>query len=96
MFNPQLDKDLEFEFEGKKYKNEVRIVEKGILENKPNYSGYNWVRSNILDLKKGDTFRTFDPDGEIVTHKDGRHKFVASSNGYIGSLGIPTIEIEDA
>lgn len=81
MFNPQLDKLT------------WRIVEKGITEIRPNYSGTTWTKTNMIDLKVGDIFRLTDPDGSRVKHEDGRDTFIAKSNGYINVLGIPEIEI---
>lgn len=78
MFNPQLDK-LDW-----------RTIERRNTK----AIGWEWELVDMIDLKKGDTFRAFEEDGTRVLHRDGRKEFVAVSNGYVGCLGIPEIEIE--
>ena len=52
-----------------------------------------WLKTNMIDLKKGDLFRAFNQNGEQVLHEDGRKEFAVANNAYAGILGIPEIEI---
>jgi hypothetical protein len=49
--------------------------------------GKRWKRGNFLKIKKGDIFRMYEPDGEIVSH-DGSDTFLAVKDSCPSADGI--------
>lgn len=58
---------------------ELRIIEKKVDQN--------WVAVRMSDLKKGDTFRMWEPyvPPELVVY-DGLSEFLADSDGYMAVI----------
>ena len=40
----------------------------------------NWIGCEFEELKKGDRFRLFEPDGTLVRDKESNYLFLATSN----------------
>jgi len=52
-----------------------------------------WTKTNMIDIKKGQTFRMFEPNGDPVEDDDGCTVWTTDSNAYMNELGIPTVKI---
>jgi hypothetical protein len=53
-----------------------------------------WEEINFSELKKGDTFRMFEPDGEPVKDLNNKTEFLATSDTYMSEkLQQYTIEV---
>lgn len=51
-----------------------------------------WIEVEFLDLKVGDKFRLYEPDGTPVDHD---YEWIATSNAYINQdTGVGTIEVD--
>lgn len=42
-----------------------------------------WIDIEFKNIKEGDKFRLFEPDGTIVKDNDGNTEFIATSNPYL-------------
>ncbi len=57
------------------------------------YKKKSWITTNLIEIRKNDHFRMFEPNGMSVEHEDGRSEFIAESDAYINVLVIPEISI---
>lgn len=55
-----------------------------------------WQDCEFGELKKGDVFRMFEPDGYAVSNSLGDRDFQAESNPYINEIGHWEIWTEDS
>lgn len=46
-----------------------------------------WSEVEFKDLKRGDRFRLFEPDGERVVTSDGKDEFICTSDAFFGPHG---------
>ena len=51
-----------------------------------------WFPTEFDKVKKGDTFKLFEPDGTLVRDKDGNAVLVAVSDPYMNAEGVMTID----
>lgn len=51
-----------------------------------------WVPTDFYKVKKGATFKLFEPDGTLVSDKDGNEVLVAVSDPYLNAEGVLTID----
>jgi len=88
MFNPQLDIGLEYEFEGKMYRNTAYTAKI--------FNGSDFFPSNpITEVSEGDTFMAFEREtGDFVVDADGAHVFKAKSGILQDEFGFPYIKVE--
>ena len=55
-----------------------------------------WVEAKFTDLKKGDIFRLFDPDGTPIVGSKKQKEFLATSEAYQRkSDGLWTVNVEE-
>lgn len=54
-----------------------------------------WTDVNVLEIKKGHTFRLLESDGSLVYHPDNRTEFIASQDTYLRSDGVAVTIFED-
>lgn len=51
-----------------------------------------WVPTDFDKVKKGDTFKLFEPDGTLVRDQNGNAVLVAVSDPYLNAEGVLTID----
>jgi hypothetical protein len=51
-----------------------------------------WYDISFSELKKGDKFRVFNPDGQLVTDENGNTEFIASGVVRVNDTGELTVE----
>lgn len=55
-------------------------------------NGLEWYRKSFMDLKKGDVFKLFEPDGTSVKDEKGQEVLFALSDVYKNPDGVDTIK----
>ena len=54
-----------------------------------------WTDVKPLEIKKGMTFRLFEPDGTPVFRPDGQREFIASKDTYLREDGVAVTMTEE-
>jgi len=66
---------------------EMRRVERLVSEQ--------WVEVRMIDLKAGDRFRMFEPEGAPVADGKGRTVFRTTGDAYLNPDGVATVTVEE-
>jgi hypothetical protein len=53
-----------------------------------------WIECKFEELTTGDTFRLFEPNGELVIGPKKNSVFVCTSNAYVGNESIWMVDVE--
>jgi hypothetical protein len=67
--------------------NELRRVEK-LVDGQ-------WVQVRMLELKDGDVFRLFEPNGEPVVDGKDVSEWQVEGDAYVNDMGIATVKVAD-
>jgi hypothetical protein len=57
------------------------------------FKNNNWEQIEFSQLKKGDRFRTYNPNGELLKNENGYSSFIAVTDAFINEEGLWTINL---